>query len=270
MSTYLILGATGKSGIAVVKSLVTNPQNKVQIVVRNMTKAKDIFKAEYEKIEKVVEYEFGKSDKDTDIENAVKNADYIVSALGPSYGKDNPLISDYIATKKMIELSEKSSRLKKYIYISSLFVTRPYHPISFILNTLVPYCLGYKALSENLFRKSKNVNYIIVRPGGLTDTTEINYVKVDQGDRMNGRITRTTLGKFVTDLIEKSPTVSRTTIDIISEKRDYVYELPNSLRADDFEKDYITSDHFNATKNMTIVLYTIFVIILVYLMAKFL
>ena len=268
MSRFLVIGATGNSGIAIVNSLLTNTENKIHIVVRNTTKAKDIFKQNYEKIEKVIEFEFGKTEDDTELLNSVKCCDYIISALGPRLN-DNPLVSDYISTKKMIELCEKCSNLKKFIYISSILVTRPYHPISFLLNTMVPYCLGYKALTENLFRKSK-LNYIIVRPGGLTDKPEINYVRVDQGDKRSGKISRPTLAKFITDMISNNQEINRITIDVVAEKTEYKYEIPSNLKEDDFDRDYITKDHFNATKNMTILLYTILVFIIVYLMHKFL
>ena len=150
-----------------------------------------------------------------------------------------------------------------------MLVTRPYQPISFLLNTMVPYCLGYKALTENLFRKS-NLNYIIVRPGGLTDKPELNYVKVDQGDKRSGQISRATLGRFIADLIANNQGINRTTIDVISDKTEYKFELPSNLKEDVFDIDYITKDHFNGTKNMTILIYTVLVIIMVYLMHKFL
>ncbi len=268
MARFLVIGATGNSGIAIINNLLTNTENKVQIVVRNITKAKDTFKLSYEKIEKVIEFEFGKTEDDAELLSSVQNCDYIISALGPRLN-DNPLVSDYISTKKMIELSEKSPNLKKFIYISSMLVTRPYHPISFLLNTMVPYCLGYKALSENLFRKSK-LNYIIVRPGGLTDKPELNFVKVDQGDKRSGQISRATLGRFIADLIANNQGINRTTIDVISDKTEYKFELPSNLKEDVFDIDYITKDHFNGTKNMTILIYTVLVIIMVYLMHKFL
>ena len=86
---------------------------------------------------------------------------------------------------------------------------------------------------------------------------------------MNGQISRATLAKFITDIINSQSSIKRTTIDVISEKRDYVFELP-TLKEDNIEIDYITKDHFNATKNLTIIFYTILVIILIYLMNKFL
>ena len=266
MSKYLIIGATGRSGVAIINSLLKVNENKITIVVRNVTKAREIFKNNYERLDKV-EFEFGTNDNSSELEKAVFSADYIISAIGPTT-KDNPLLSDYFSVKKMIEIAEKHHNLKKFIYVSSLLVTRPYHPFAFILNSIIPYVLGYKALAENLFRKSK-IDYIIVRPGGLTDKEEINYVKIDQGDRMNGQISRATLAKFITDIINSQSSIKRTTIDVISEKRDYVFELP-TLKEDNMEIDYITKDHFNATKNLTIIFYTILVIILIYLMNKFL
>ena len=46
MSKYLIIGATGRSGVAIINSLLKVNENKITIVVRNVTKAREILGVE--------------------------------------------------------------------------------------------------------------------------------------------------------------------------------------------------------------------------------
>ena len=52
--------------------------------------------------------------------------------------------------------------------VTSGLITRPTHPIAIFINTIAKNALGWKALSENYLRES-GLNYIIVRPGGLSE-----------------------------------------------------------------------------------------------------
>merc|ERR1712086_481124 len=60
----------------------------------------------------------------------------------------------------------KVSGIKKFILVSSMCVTRPETFVAFILNTIVPNCLGHKLEAENYIRQS-GLDYVVVRPGGL-------------------------------------------------------------------------------------------------------
>ncbi len=166
-NNYLVVGATGGSGKELISQLLSL-NKKVSIIVRNRTKAKTTLKENYEKISNIIEVELGNGEatKNKDLSKAVREADCLILALGTTIGQ-NPKISDYNSIKELIEISEREN-LKKFVFITSLFVTRPFTFVAFILNNVIPFVLGWKSLAENKLRMSK-LNYTIVRPGQLVD-----------------------------------------------------------------------------------------------------
>jgi nucleoside-diphosphate-sugar epimerase len=169
-NNFIIFGSTGGTGIHIVKKLLEQGKN-VTIVVRDKTKAKTIFKENYEKIKLVIEEQMGRgtSIKNDELKNALKSTDCLISAIGSSMSS-NPKLDEYVAVKELIELAEEA-KVKKFALITSLYITRPYTFVSFLLNNLLPFVLGWKSLAENKLRLSK-LNYMIIRPGGLVDKEE--------------------------------------------------------------------------------------------------
>jgi len=164
---FLVIGATGGSGKQIINELI-NSNKTVSIIVRNKTKAKSYLKDEYEKISNVIEVELGKGEalKNEELAKVLKETDCLISALGTKFGQ-NPKICDYESIKELIELSEREN-LKKFVFVTSLYITRPWTFVAFMLNNIIPFVLGWKALAENKLRMSK-LNYMIVRPGQLVD-----------------------------------------------------------------------------------------------------
>lgn len=174
-NNFLVVGATGATGVEIVRELLKNGK-KVTILVRNKTKAKTVFKEVIEKISNVVEGELGlgESLKNNDLVKVFRETDCVISALGSTYG-ENPKINDYDSIKELIELSEQAE-VKKFIFVTSLYITRPYTFVAYILNNIIPFVLGWKCLAENKLRLSK-LNYMIIRPGQLLNKVdeESNY-----------------------------------------------------------------------------------------------
>ena len=87
------------------------------------------------------------------------------------------------------------------MFITSAFIERPWHLVSFILDCLVPGVFYWKAHAENYLRASK-LSYSIIRPtqlvGDENDETLTPY-QVDQGDKIKGKISRFTLAEVVFD-----------------------------------------------------------------------
>jgi len=167
---FLIAGATGGSGREIIKELISSNKN-VSIIVRNKTKAKSFLKEDYEKITNVIEVELGIGEaiKNEELAKAIRETDCLISALGTTLGQ-NPKICDYESIKELIEISEKEN-LKKFVFITSLYITRPLSFVAFMLNNVIPFVLGWKSLAENKLRLSK-LNYMIVRPGQLVDKVD--------------------------------------------------------------------------------------------------
>jgi len=169
-NNYIIFGSTGGTGIHIVNNLLEQGKN-ITIVVRDNTKAKTIFKDNYDRIKLVIEEKMGQgtSTKNEELKKALKSSDCLISAIGSSI-KSNPKLDEYVTVKELIELAEEAN-VKKFVLITSLYITRPYTFVAFLLNNLLPFVLGWKSLAENKLRLSK-LNYMIIRPGGLNDKLE--------------------------------------------------------------------------------------------------
>jgi hypothetical protein len=275
---YLIVGATGGSGRELVNLLISKGKN-VGIIVRNKTKAKTVFKENYEKIDKVIEFELGLSQVrceqepvyNEEILEALNWSDVLISSLGPTRG-GNPQQSDYTATVELINhclKSENSFANKIFVYISTMYITRPYAFISFFLNSIVPYVMGWKALAENRIRQSE-LNYLIVRPGRLIDADIPKTVEIHQGDNSKGQISRSNLAKMIFHSLSDSlVNKGKVTVEVV-EKKSFsgVVEINSPVKVDD-ESSIITANHFTTTRNITVCIYTILFIIILGLISKF-
>ncbi len=164
---FLVVGATGGTGARLVNELL-KAGKEVSIIARNQTKAKTVLKEDYEKLSNVIEVELGNGSalKNQELRKIISQTDCLISALGSTIGQ-NPKINDYNSIKELIEICENEN-VKKFVFITSLYITRPFTFVAFMLNNIIPYVLGWKALAENKLRLSK-LNYMIVRPGQLID-----------------------------------------------------------------------------------------------------
>ncbi len=276
-SKFLVVGATGGTGIQLVKELL-NQGKQVKILVRNNTKARTVLKDCYDKINGTLEYQLGENqirgDQDIIINKelleAIEWSDIVISALGAPLGCD-PQICDYYSTVELINHCEKSNNINKpFVYISSLGITRPSHYFILFLNWLFPYVMGWKALAENRLRQSK-LKYFIVRPGGLKDNKSRKPIIISQGDTVFGMIDRGNLARFiVSSLSDEGINKNRSTIEVIESKEDSDREiiLKNEVKSD--AEDYlITQDHFNTTRNYLMVIQSVIIFVVVYLVLLF-
>ena len=97
----------------------------------------------------------------------MEGVDIVINAVGTSRtkDKDHSRMMDLEFPKALVDAG-KVCGIKKFILVSSMCVTRPETFVAFILNTIVPNCLGHKLEAENYIRQS-GLDYVVVRPGGL-------------------------------------------------------------------------------------------------------
>jgi nucleoside-diphosphate-sugar epimerase len=173
------LGAKGGIGLWTAHNLIQTDHN-VNVVCRNEQKLKDLFGSKKDKFKNVINMDIEESVINYEKENAISSnsaknpfldhlegIDIVINTVGASKTKDvnHSRIIDLETTKLLIEAAKHHS-VKKFILVTSQFITRPDSFIAFILNTMVGNCLGHKLQAENLLRES-GLNYTIVRPGGL-------------------------------------------------------------------------------------------------------
>lgn len=264
---FLIIGATGRTGELVVKQLL-EANKEVAICVRSKTKARGIFKNKIEDIKTVVEHELGYFKESKDLEAQVEWCDVLIDASAAPIG-GNPQIADYDKTVELLAICKKFN-LKKFVLISTARITKPYGYPALFLNFLISYVMGWKALAENKLRQS-GLDYIIVRPGRLTDekNSETTSVQLLQGDSVIDKTSRANTAKTAIQcLLNPNTDKKKITFEVFDiEKKVSYFEIPRPLK-EDTDKSFITVDHFKATKRLSILFYTIAFLILLFIISK--
>jgi len=186
----LVAGATGKTGQWVVKRLL-HYGVPVRVFSRDKEKALSLFG---DRVEIVI----GKIQSSVDIAHAVANCDAVISTLGSSSysGESSPADVDRDGVKRLADEAVKSG-VKHFGLVSSLAVTKWYHPLNLFAGVLLK-----KWEAEEHVRKvfaNEGRSYTIVRPGGLKDGEPLHYkLHVDTGDRLwNGFINRSDVAELL-------------------------------------------------------------------------
>ena len=269
---FLVIGATGKTGIELVK-LLLKEKKKVSICVRSLKKAKEVFKSLYEDIEIKIEHELGLGNESKELEDAIKWSEIVINASAATFG-GIPQISDYETNKELLNLMEKQTlKVKKYVLVSAWFLTRPYGHVAIFLNLVMNCILGWKALTENKIRQS-SIPYLIVRPSALTnkENTETSSIEITQNDKIKfGFISRANVAKSILRGLESSEiNIGNVTLDLTEAnvKGKEYFKINKSVRVDD-KSDFIVADHFKANRLITIIFYSILFYIFYSLVMKY-
>ena len=142
----------------------------------------------------------------------------MVSALGASANsKQSTQKVEYDSQCTLIDLS-KEFKVERSVLVSGALITKPWHPISLLLNIFMSNICAHKANAENYLRRS-GLSYVIVRPVGLKGSYEevppTDYTIV-QGDKSAGTITRVTVAKLAVDSLLSTEIKSKVTFDCCS------------------------------------------------------
>ncbi|MBD2312285.1 SDR family oxidoreductase [Desertifilum sp. FACHB-1129] len=149
-----VAGATGETGRRIVQELVKR-NIPVRALVRNLEKGSSILPAEAELVT-------GDVLKPESLSNALGDSTVLLCATGASPGLDptGPFKVDYEGTKNLVEAA-KANGIEHFVFVSSLCVSRLFHPLNLFWLILV-----WKKQAEEYLQKS-GLTYTIVRPGGL-------------------------------------------------------------------------------------------------------
>ncbi|ABB24856.1 SDR family oxidoreductase [Pelodictyon luteolum] len=171
----LVAGASGRTGSWVVKRL-RHYNIPVRALVRSLERASG-FDAD-------VEIALGSLQDRAALDKAVTGCTGVISAVGSSAltGDASPSAVDRDGVIRLADAA-LSAGVKHFGLVSSLAVTRWYHPLN-----LFGGVLSMKFAAEEHIRKIFSQNgrsYTIVRPGGLKDGEPLQHTMVvGQGDHM--------------------------------------------------------------------------------------
>jgi len=191
----LVAGATGSTGKIVIDILKTSNGYEPIAMVRK-SEQQDYF------AQQEVETVFGNLEED--LLHTVEHADKVIFAAG-SKGK-NVVGVDQDGAKKLIDVSEKKG-IKKFVMLSSMGADDPS-----VSKKLEGYLKAKQNADEHL--KKSDLNYTIVRPGGLTNDSGSG--KIDLKNKLNtfGEISRDNVAKALVEVL-KDETKHKETVEII-------------------------------------------------------
>ncbi len=210
--TVLVVGATGRTGVWVVKRLQSH-NIKYHLFVRSAPKAIELFGPEI--IERLT---VGSVENPDEIRAALSHADGVICTIGGKVTDPDappPSTIDRDGVARVAALA-KERGIKKFVLVSSLAVTKPEHPMNKYGQVLT-----MKLEGENELRRlysDEGYSYTILRPGGLIDGPPLMHTLVfDTGD------------KIATGIIDRSDVAEVAVISLFTpEAHNLTFELIQS------------------------------------------
>jgi uncharacterized protein YbjT (DUF2867 family) len=197
MTNYLIAGATGGVGQLIVRELRENNEF-IRILARSVQKAQDLLGEDLDIIEGDVTISESLSPTMNDIS-------IIICAIGsrPTEGL-MPEQIDYDGVRNLVDAAV-SMEVPRFILVSSCRVTHPENPLNQFGRVL-----DWKLKGEDYLRES-GLQYTIVRPGGLTNELGGQHgIKIDQGDKISGMISRENVARILIHAANSTFTMNKT------------------------------------------------------------
>lgn len=199
----LVAGATGRTGRLIVAGL-RQLGRKPTVLVRDVPKAKKILG------EDLVFHRGDVRDYES-LLDPMEGIDVVVSAIGSRspVGKNCPKHVDFEGVSNLVRAARQKD-VSRFILISSIAVTNPNHPMN-----CFGHVLEWKYKGESFLRES-GLDYVIIRPGGLTNAFEGDEnLRIDQGDRLSGMVSRDAVASVVLHAIH-NPQTSGVSFEVIA------------------------------------------------------
>ncbi|PSB01464.1 SDR family oxidoreductase [Merismopedia glauca] len=212
----LVAGANGQTGRRIVQELV-NRQIPVKALVRNIEQAKAVLPPSAELV-------VGDVLKPETLINALRDCTAILSATGaaPSFNITGPYQVDYQGTKNLVNAA-KASGINRLVTVSSLCVSKLFHPLNLFWLILV-----WKRQGEKYIQQS-GLDYTIVRPGGLKNEDNSDRIVMSEADTLfDGSIPRQKVAQVCVEALFQ-PAASHKIVEIVAKP-----EAPESNWSDLF------------------------------------
>jgi uncharacterized protein YbjT (DUF2867 family) len=196
MENILVAGANGTTGKKIV-DLLNKSQNFNPIAMVRKEEQQAYFKNQ--NIQTVL------GDLEADVTSVFTNPiDRVIFAAG-SAGK-NVIGVDQEGAKKLIDASKKAN-IKKFVMLSSMGADEPEEATQ-----LQEYLKAKHNADEYL--KSSGLNYSIVRPGTLTNDSQLEMIELEQKLNKHGEISRADVAQTLVQSLEDK-TAHNATFEII-------------------------------------------------------
>ncbi|EKN64836.1 hypothetical protein BABA_22458 [Neobacillus bataviensis LMG 21833] len=203
MKVFLI-GANGQVGKYIVNLLQNSDEHTVKAMVRSEQQAEALKQTE------VVTVVANLESSVDELAKAMEGCDAVIFSAGSGgkTGPDKTLLVDLDGAVKSMEAAEKA-RVKRYVMVSAF---QAHNRESWMDSPIKPYMVAKHYADRMLI--SSQLNYTIVRPGGLTNEPGTGNVKLEE-NLQRGSIPREDVAKTVVASLNEEKTFRRS-FDLMS------------------------------------------------------
>lgn len=213
-ATIAVAGATGRTGVHIVKYLQDNKEHQVRALARDEAKAKEL-------LGNKAPVAIADVKQANTLRPALKGAKGLIITIGTGgdwFGPNGPEYVDFGGVRNLVEAA-RAEGIEHIVLISSMGVTQIDHSLNQRFNDI----LLWKLLGENILRRS-DIPYTIIRPGGLKDDAGSELgIRFGQGDNLGrGTINRADVALTAVKALF-NPAAYRKTFEILnSDKKEKV------------------------------------------------
>ena len=199
----LVAGATGGTGYHVVQGLLKRGW-PVLAMVRDGAAARERLPNAALRVADVTQPQT--------LDAALEGARYVICAIGSRAveGAAVPEEIDYRGIAHLIDVAAAQG-IEHFVLVSSIGVTQPDHPINRFGRVM-----DWKLRGEDHLRAS-GLPYTIIRPGGLRDVPMDNSLRIAQGDKISGMISRELVAEVCIEALGVQPAFMKT-FEIIADE----------------------------------------------------
>ena len=249
-ASAFVAGATGRTGLRVVKELVESGIS-VKAGVRSSAKYEETFKSILSDAEKAEKLSFEQIDLDDGrtLANGVSGCDVVVCCLGApenEFNPENPKRIDGDGVIALIDEAKRSGTCSHFVLVTSLGTGRFGWPAS-ILNLFFGVLFHKKRAEDHLVKSG--LAFTIVRPGGMERPTDDYYVQNEavlrpQDTQFGGQVSRTQVSWLVRDCVNNPSKAQNKVIEVVTKKAKVVgaEDGAKKKKDKDEEEEYETYD----------------------------
>jgi uncharacterized protein YbjT (DUF2867 family) len=204
MMKVFVAGATGQTGSRIVDELVKR-NIPVCALVRSETKAREMLPSE-------VEIVVGDVLKPQSFAAKMSDCNIVICATGATPSLDPTAFYqvDYQGSKNLIDLA-KENKSEKFIFVTSLCVSKFFHPLN-----LFGLVLFWKKQAEKYLINS-GLTYTIVRPAGLKNEDNQSSLVISNADTLfEGSIPRVKVAQVCVESIFR-PETNNQILEIVAQ-----------------------------------------------------
>ncbi|MEL6469342.1 MAG: SDR family oxidoreductase [Cyanobacteria bacterium J06623_4] len=205
----LVVGATGQTGKRIVQQLLQREGFAIRALVRDRAKAAS--ELPQSDPANAVEIVVGDVLDPSSLSSAIAGCQVLISATGaaPSLDPTGPYKVDYEGNKNLVNAA-KAARIDHFVMVSSLCVSRLFHPLNLFWGILY-----WKKQSEDYLKQS-DLPYTIVRPGGLRNEDNDQAIVMSAADTLfEGSIPREKVAQVCVDALSQ-PAAKNKVVEIVT------------------------------------------------------